>query len=180
MTKEAVAVNVEVAIEVKPLGKSLIGNRPFPELGIVELKRILGTTIKHDDTNKIVTFACLLSAYTETAQFNILFIAPSGSGKSYVAIEVAAFFPEVDVKDFGHCSPTSFFHDVGIYDETKKATIVDLSRKILIFLDQPQTLLRPQHTDGLADGVGGHAGGGDDHHAAVIRQRHAGPRIDHM
>lgn len=50
-------------------------------------------------------------------------------------------FPEDDVVEVAYCSPTAFFHDVGVYDKDKQGYIVDLSRKILIFLDQPHTQL---------------------------------------
>ncbi len=45
-------------------------------------------------------------------------------------------------------------------------------------IDEFQPLLRTEHADGLGDGVGGHAAGTDDHHAAMVGQCHAGPRID--
>lgn len=113
----------------------------FPPLSTEELLEILGLTIKKDETNKIVTFLCQLSAFTENAQFNISFNAPSSTGKTYLPLEVASLFPEEDVKAIGYCSPTAFFHDKCEYDEEQDIRIVDLSRKILIFLDQPHTLL---------------------------------------
>lgn len=107
-----------------------------------QLARVLGITIKHDRTNKLVTFLCALSAYTEGDQFNISYNAPSSTGKSYIPIEVAKLFPAHDVVQLGYCSPTAFFHDVGTPDKNKKGRIiVDLARKILIFLDQPHNEL---------------------------------------
>jgi hypothetical protein len=107
-----------------------------------QLARILGITIKHDRTNKLVTFLCALSAYTENDQFNISFNAPSSTGKSYIPIEIAKLFPKDDVVQLGYCSPTAFFHDVGEPDKEKKGRIiVDFSRKVLIFLDQPHNEL---------------------------------------
>ncbi len=48
--------------------------------------------------------------------------------------------------EIGHSSPMSFYHDAK-FDEEKKEHIIDLSRKIIIFLDQPHndllTRLRP-------------------------------------
>ena len=113
----------------------------FPPLSTEELLEILGQTIKKDETNKIITFLCQLSAFTESAQFNISFNAPSSTGKTYLPLEVASFFPEEDVKAIGYCSPTAFFHDKYEYDKEQDVLVVDLSRKILIFLDQPHTLL---------------------------------------
>jgi len=103
---------------------------------------ILGLTIKKDNENKLITFLCLLSAYTRDSQFNISFNAPSSSGKSYIPTEIANLFPREDVFEVGYCSPTAFFHDKS--KEYKKETnelIVDFTGKIIIFLDQPHTLL---------------------------------------
>lgn len=113
----------------------------FPPMQICELLEILGLTIKRDEVNKVITFLCLLSAYTEASQFNISFNAPSSTGKSYLPIEISALFPEEDVKTIGYCSPTAFFHDISRYDKEKGVLIADLSRQVLIFLDQPHTLL---------------------------------------
>jgi len=108
---------------------------PLTSKNIIEL---LNLTIKHDKTNKVVTFLCALSAYSESDQFNISYNAPSSTGKSYIPTEIARLFPAEDVVEIAYCSPTAFFHDVGEPDEKKKGRIiVDLSRKILIFLDQP-------------------------------------------
>lgn len=106
-----------------------------------ELAQILGLTIKRDDTNKLVTFLCQLTAYTEDAQFNISFNAPSSTGKSYIPMEIAQLFPTEDVRAIGYCSPTAFYHDAGTFDKERKAYVVDLARKVLIFLDQPHTML---------------------------------------
>ncbi|MCX6719815.1 MAG: toprim domain-containing protein [Candidatus Staskawiczbacteria bacterium] len=113
----------------------------FKPLSSKELVDILGLTIKKDAENKLITFLCELSAYTENSQFNISFNAPSSTGKSYIPTETARLFPEEDVIEMGYCSTTAFFHDVGEYDKEKKGYLVDLSRKILIFLDQPHTQL---------------------------------------
>src|SRR3989338_4276877 len=114
----------------------------FKPLSSQELVEILGLTIKQDEENKLLTFLCELSAYTESSQLNISFNAPSSTGKSYIPTEIAQLFPAEDVIELGYCSPTAFFHDRA--EEYKKETnelVVDLSRKILIFLDQPHTLL---------------------------------------
>jgi hypothetical protein len=113
----------------------------FNPLTLPELLQTLGLTIKQDEENKIVTFLCQLSAYTENAQFNISYNAPSSTGKSYIPTEIARLFPEEDVIELAYCSPTAFFHEgvdeVSKWDKEQRMSIVDLSRKILIFLDQP-------------------------------------------
>jgi len=113
----------------------------FRPMSSGELLRILGLTIKRDNENKLITFLCQLSAYTEDSQFNMSFNAPSSTGKSYIPTEIARLFPQEDVIEIGYCSPTAFFHDVGQYIKDLKGYVVDLSRKVLIFLDQPHTQL---------------------------------------
>lgn len=116
-------------------------NGQFNPLTADQLLEVLGLTIKKDEENKLITFLCELSAYTENAQFNISYNAPSSTGKSYIPTEIARLFPKEDVLEIGYCSPTAFFHDVGEYNKEKGGYVVDLSRKILIFLDQPHTQL---------------------------------------
>lgn len=118
-----------------------IDTSQFQPLSSQDLIEILGLTIKQDEENKIVTFLCELSAYTDNAQFNISFNAPSSTGKSYIPTEIARLFPEEDVMELAYCSPTAFFHDVGEWNKDMKGYVVDLSRKILVFLDQPHTQL---------------------------------------
>jgi hypothetical protein len=111
------------------------------EMTINDLKDVLGLTVKHDDSNKMITFFCMLSAYTDSNQFNISYRAPSSTGKSYIALELADLFPAEDVISVGYASPTSFFHLSGIWDKERKSIINDFERKILIFMDQPHDLL---------------------------------------
>jgi DNA primase len=113
----------------------------FKPLSVQDLINILGLTIKQDEENKITTFLCELSAFTENAQFNISYNAPSSTGKSYIPTEIARLFPIDDVMELAYCSPTAFFHDTGEWNKEMKGYVVDLSRKILIFLDQPHNEL---------------------------------------
>ncbi|PIW41795.1 MAG: hypothetical protein COW21_00065 [Candidatus Aenigmarchaeota archaeon CG15_BIG_FIL_POST_REV_8_21_14_020_37_27] len=113
-------------------------------MSIKELQEILETTVKHDDINKVLTFFCMLTAYTEDSQFNLSFRAPSSTGKSYIPLEIMSLFPKEDVILIAYSSPTSFYHDSGEWDKEKKCIIINLERKIIIFLDQPhdQLLMR--------------------------------------
>jgi hypothetical protein len=113
----------------------------FRPISSDELISILGLTIKRDKENKLITFLGMLSAYTESSQLNISYNAPSSTGKSYIPTEIARLFPAKDVIQLGYCSPTAFFHGVGQYVKERNGYIVDLERKILIFLDQPHTQL---------------------------------------
>ena len=118
-----------------------IDTTQFSPMSTEMLLDTLGLTIKYDAENKLATFLCELSAYTESAQFNISYNAPSSTGKSFIPTEIARLFPKDDVLAVAYCSPTAFFHDAGQYDKEKNSYLVDLSHKILIFLDQPHSLL---------------------------------------
>ncbi len=113
----------------------------FRPLYAEDLNELLGLTIKRDNNNKVITFLCQLSAYSEDSQLNISFNAPSSTGKTYIPGEICKLFPKQDVINVGYCSPTAFFHDHGVFDKDKAGYFVDFSRQILIFLDQPHTLL---------------------------------------
>lgn len=113
----------------------------FKPLSVPELLDILDLTIKHDAENKLTVFLCQLSAFTESSQFNISLNAPSSTGKTYIPLEVSAYFPEEDRIEIGYCSPMAFFHEAGNYVKETNTYLVDLSRKILIFLDMPHNEL---------------------------------------
>ena len=114
--------------------------REYEPITAKEVVEILGTTIKHDDDNKLIALLVQLSAYTEDSQLNLSFNAPSSSGKSFIPLEVANLFPEEDVIELGYVTPTSFFHS-GEFDKENKQFIVNLERKIIIFMDQPHNML---------------------------------------
>ncbi len=122
-------------------GEEPVDTSGFKPITAAEIVDVLGQTIKKDETNKLLTFFTEISAYTENCQLNISFNAPSSSGKSFIPTEIASLFPEKDVIEVGYCSPTAFFHSIGAFDKEKQGYTVDLSRKILIFLDQPHTQL---------------------------------------
>lgn len=113
----------------------------YPPITRAELLDILATTIKYDDDNKLIAFLAMLSAYTEDSQLNLSFNAPSSAGKSFIPTEIAALFPSEDVIELGYASPTSFIHGNSEFDKEKQQYTVDLERKIIIFLDQPHSML---------------------------------------
>jgi hypothetical protein len=119
-----------------------------------ELKDILGSTVKHDDNNKIITTLCMICTYTEEDQTNIGYLAGSSTGKSYIPLEIAiGYFRKEDLIILGYCSPTAFFHEYGTMlpdpsdtrdiepEKKRKIIYVDLHQKLLIFLDQPHAKL---------------------------------------
>ena len=77
----------------------------FKPIGVKDLTDILGITIKKDEANKVVTFLCQLSAYTENAQFNVSYNAPSSTGKSYIPTEIASLLPWNGWRRFGPSVP---------------------------------------------------------------------------
>jgi hypothetical protein len=123
------------------------------QLSVEELIEILGSTVKHDDDNKAIAFLCTLLTYTEEDQTNIGFLAESSTGKSYIPLELAWYFPKEDVIKLGYASPQTFFYETGLLipdpsdtrdveeDKKRKIRIVDLHQKILIFMDQPHDQL---------------------------------------
>jgi hypothetical protein len=116
-------------------------NNKMPEMSIAELADILGGTIKYDDANKVIVFLGMLSAYTEEDQLNICLMGPSSSGKSYIAKEVAKFFPSDDVSDYADISPTALKYNNAVYDEESEAYLVDYERKIMVFSEMPHSQL---------------------------------------
>jgi hypothetical protein len=130
------------AIGVKPkqVLQAHLRNLQRP-VAVSEIQEILSTTIKRDNPTKSLLFLTQLLTYTNCEQQNIAMQADSSTGKSYIPLEIAAFFPQDDVKVIASASPTAFFHDSGTWDEERKAIIVNLEKKILIFLDQPHYML---------------------------------------
>ena len=121
-------------------------------------------TVKHDRTAMSLIFLTGLSAYT-SEPINTFLRGESSIGKTYVTIQVLKFFPKEDVWLLGGLSPTALVHDKGeLQDkngnpilsmekpgkdasEEDKETfrrrmmdaryIVDLTGKILVFLEAP-------------------------------------------
>lgn len=118
-----------------------------------EVSRILDSTIKADSRNKVITFLTMLLTFTEEDQINVSFTAESSTGKSYIPLELAWYFPKESIIEYSYVSPTAFFHEYGTLrpdptdqrdvDENKKRKIIviNLYQKILIFIDQPHDLL---------------------------------------
>ncbi|MEM2882462.1 MAG: hypothetical protein QXL35_04395 [Candidatus Bathyarchaeia archaeon] len=152
----------ELGVEPKEILKAKLRDYTR-EIAPDELNAILATTVKRDEAAKLITFLGMLLAQTEEDQYNIAFQAESSTGKSYIPLEIAAYFPEAEKRIYAGASPTSFFHEVGewrdlsrlaeemdltglfdaeeLADQRRRAILVDLEHKILIFLDQPHWML---------------------------------------
>ncbi len=114
-----------------------LGPEEKREVSWIDIANVLSISIKKDEAPKLITFCAMLLAQTNEDQLNLGFQAESSSGKSYVPLEVSAYFPEQEIEIIASASPTAFYHDGGKWDDTQKAIIKDLSHKNLIFLDMP-------------------------------------------
>jgi hypothetical protein len=147
--RDALFADNEISLAIK---KYLEENKD-KELTLDDLRETLGSTIKHDDVNKLITFLCMVLTYTEEEQVNIANLAESSTGKSYIPLQLIPYFPKSDVIALGYVSPTAFFHDWGIalpdpedvsefeIEKKRKIIHVDLEKKILLFMDQPHEQL---------------------------------------
>ncbi len=118
----------------------------FQELTFENVATILGSTVKQDRTNKLVLFSSMLLTYTGEEQLVVLMAAESSAGKSYLPLELAAYFPDPDILLLGGASPTAFFHEVSggnlaTWDDEHKMCRVNLGNKIIVLLDQPHDQL---------------------------------------
>jgi hypothetical protein len=118
------------------------------ETSFAEIGEILEATIKKDDMVKQITFATYNLTYLGDNQTNICFKSESARGKSYIVLEIAKLFPKEDVVILHRVSRTAFFHRYGqpIYNMDELTAsgkhpidhfLVDLEKKIYIFVDQP-------------------------------------------
>lgn len=111
----------------------------FTEIGCTDIIEVLSSLIKYDDINKLIVFLGMLSAYTEDSQLNIIMNAQSSSGKSFIPLEISNLFPEDSIVKLHYVSPSAFFHEEARYDDELWKSVVDLDRKILIFIDQQRS-----------------------------------------
>lgn len=102
-----------------------------------DITAILDTSIKKDKSAKLITFCGMLLAQTNRDQLNIGFQSESSSGKSYIPMELANYFPQDEIMKIASASPTAFYHKGGKWDDARKVLIVDLEHKIIIFMDMP-------------------------------------------
>ncbi len=114
----------------------------FKEITLDEIAEVLSLTVTDDEANKKIVFLAMLSAYTDSSQLNVSLNASSSTGKTYLATEISELFPEEDKVERSGASPTSFFYGAGVFDKERQVKIVSLSRKILLFYEQPNPALQ--------------------------------------
>jgi len=123
-----------------------------------------GQRVKRDLTTRNLVFLTGVSAYTREP-LNLFLRGESSIGKTYVVVQVLSYFPKEDVWLLGGLSPTALVYDRGVlvdrngevilpsdkpsedapkedkedYRERMKGAhyLVDLSGKILVFLEAP-------------------------------------------
>ena len=124
-------------------GDEPVDSSSFAEMSLDDLIKVLDLTIRFDDMNKAILFLAMLSTYTEEDQMNVFLNAKSSSGKTYLVTEVAKLFPKIDVKKYARVSPTAFYYDLDSMEiDDAGESMLNLEKKILIFLDQIDTRLQ--------------------------------------
>jgi len=101
-----------------------------------DVEEVLNQTLKHDHENKLMVFLTMLMNYTADDQQNLLFNAPSSTGKSYIALEIAKLFPAEDIDKKGYTSPTAFFHVMGKLCRVNGEPLEDRNKYIEECLDE--------------------------------------------
>lgn len=106
------------------------------EITLDILTDILGTTIVADKANKALVFLTMLSAYEDP--LNACLLGPSGTGKTFIVLQVSQFFPEEDVVVLSGATSKSLLYD---YDGTDDDGVNyrDFRNKIYIFTDMPNS-----------------------------------------
>lgn len=109
----------------------------------------LNLWIQRDWLTRKAVFLTALSAYSPNPQ-NLFLRGPSSLGKTYVTLTTLKYFPPEDVWTLGGLSPTALAHDYGKLLDSDGSPVppgekippdakyvVDLHRKILVFLEAP-------------------------------------------
>ena len=106
---------------------------------LVKIKTDLKERVCCDNILRNVVLMTGISAYGQNP-LNLFVQGPSSTGKSFVVTETLRYFPENDVIFLGGLSPTALVHDHGKIEEIEGEAfkVVDLSNKILVFLESPR------------------------------------------
>lgn len=137
MYEDTLQFGAQVAAPTNPTPINVMSDSGFKEMSIDDLATVLDSTIKHDYYNKVIVFLAMLTAYTEEDQLNVCLLGQSSSGKTYLAQEVAKYFPKEDVREYAEVSPTAFKHANPTIDEETGEKYIDLERIIMLFTEMP-------------------------------------------
>lgn len=124
-------------------GAKPIDPSKFKEMTVEDIANVLDSTIKYDYETKCIIFLAMILTYTESDQLNIMINGDSSSGKSYNVSEVSKLFPEQDVLFYGKTTPNAFYYSVKLRRTDEDGQMyMDLERRIMIFIEQPDTKLQ--------------------------------------
>ena len=87
-----------------------------------------------DETTRKIELLTCVSAYGDYP-LNLALQQVFSAGKTTTIVQTAKFFQ--DVWYLGGLSPKALIHQQGEYEEESKAYIINLEKKILIFMDEP-------------------------------------------
>lgn len=105
---------------------------------LLRVQKTLESDIARDFHTRLLVFAVGMSAYTGIP-LNLFLKGPSSTGKTHLVVNISKYFPEEDVLSLGGLSPTAIIHDQGRIEtrNNKKVYVVNLSKKLLVFLESP-------------------------------------------
>jgi hypothetical protein len=93
-------------------------------------KRLVG-----DESIRKLEILVMASCYGVPLNLNLSQVW--SSGRSTITSEMAELMPDGDVWFLGGLSPTGLVHERGEWDDDRKAFIVDLDKRLLVFLENP-------------------------------------------
>lgn len=111
-------------------------------IGLLRNQRLLDQFIEESDrmvvmdeiVRKIELLVCV-SSYGDLPS-NLSLLGPWSTGKTKTITSVTSYFP--DVWSLGGLSPKALIHQKGELDVARDAFVIDLARKIILFLEPPQ------------------------------------------
>ena len=130
----------------KPEPKELYPELRNEAVALLKNPDLLSEFIKHsnkwlimDEPVRTIELLTCVSAYG-TYPLNLALQQVYSSGKTRTIVVTAKYFEDQkdDVWLLGKLSPTALIHERGEYDEEKDLYKIDLEKKVLIFLDEPQ------------------------------------------
>jgi len=92
--------------------------------------------VMDEPTRKIELLTCISAL--GTYPINLSLQQTWSSGKTTTIVATSKYFESQDVWSLAGLTPKGLIHQRGVYDTEKEAFIVNMEKKILIFLDEPQ------------------------------------------
>jgi len=92
--------------------------------------------LKSDEVNKQLLIDVGISAYGPNP-LNLFMKGPASTGKSVLTVTSMSYFPQEDVWFLGGMTPKALVRDKASFNEETKKFYVNLTNKILVFLESP-------------------------------------------